>query len=251
MKVRTLVAPNPGPYTLDGTRTYVLGDSVVIDPGPEIGVHVEAILAAAPALASIFVTHRHRDHAPAAGSLRARTGAKLYAPASVVPVPDHSLRDGEVFPLAGTTLEAIATPGHTGEHFCFLTSEGDLFTGDTVLGEGTTTIFLPDGDMTAYLASLRRLRERTPRRIYPGHGPVREDAVALLDHYVAHRLSREGEIVAQLAVGAGDIPDLRRRIYPDLHPALHRAAELQIEAHLEKLAREGRARHAASAWSLT
>ena len=247
MKIQTVLAPNPGPYTLEGTRSYVIGDDAVVDPGPSIGLHVAALLAAAPAVTKIFITHRHPDHAPAAVELRARTGATMHAPAGV-PGVERELRDGETIELAGGTLEAIATPGHTGERFCFLTSDGDLFTGDTILGEGTTTIFPPDGDMGAYIESLRKLRARNPRVIYPGHGPIRKDAVALIDSYIKHRLEREGQILDALGSGPADVHALRHRVYPDLERSLHRAANLQIEAHLTKLAREGKVRQTAATW---
>lgn len=249
MKITALTAPNPGPYTLDGTKTYVLEGLAVVDPGPAVDSHVEAILAVAPGLRTIFVTHRHADHAPAAVPLRERTGARIVAPEKIVPAPDHPLRDGDRFEIASFTLEAIATPGHTAEHFCFLGSAGDLFTGDTVLGEGTTAIFPPDGDMGDYIASLRRLRGASPARIWPGHGPMREDAVALLDEYIEHRLAREREVLGALHQGIGDVARIREHIYPDLHPALSRAAELQIEAHLAKLASEGKARRMSDGWS--
>lgn len=248
MKIRTVLAPNPGPYTLEGTRSYVLGEDAIVDPGPSIGTHVRALVAAAPAVSKIFITHRHPDHAPAAADLRARTGATIYAPPGVQPEPDHVLRDGERISLADGTIEAIATPGHTGEHFCFLTSGGELFTGDTILGQGTTTIFPPDGDMGAYIESLRKLRARNPRVIYPGHGPIREDASELIDSYIEHRLDRERQVLGALAAGAADVHALRARVYPDLDRALHRAANLQIEAHLAKLAREGRVRQIAASW---
>ena len=249
MNVLALTAPNPGPYTLDGTRTYVIAGEAVVDPGPAVDSHVEAILAAAPDLRTIFITHRHADHAPAAVPLQERTGARIVAPQGVVPAADAPLRDGDRFEVAAFTITAIATPGHTAEHFCFLSSDGDLFTGDTVLGEGTTAIFPPDGDMGAYIQSLRRLRELAPARIWPGHGPMREDAVTLLDEYIEHRLAREREVLGALHQGLGEVPRIRERIYPDLHPALARAAELQIEAHLEKLASEGRARRVTDGWS--
>ncbi len=248
MNVRTILAPNPGPYTLEGTRSYVIAEEAIVDPGPAIGPHVKALLAAAPTVTKIFITHRHPDHAPAAEQVRKETGAAIYAPPGVEPAPDHVLRDGDTIPLAGGSLEAIATPGHTGEHFCFLTADGELFTGDTILGEGTTTIFPPDGDMGAYIDSLRKLRARDPRAIYPGHGPIREDAVALIDQYIEHRLGRERQILEALASGGGDVNALRERVYPDLHRALHRAANLQVEAHLAKLAREGRVRQTAATW---
>lgn len=248
MNVRTILAPNPGPYTLEGTRSYVVGDDAIVDPGPAIGPHVKSLLAAAPHVTKIFITHRHPDHAPAAEQLRAATGATIYAPPGVEPAPDHPVRDGETIRLASGSLEAIATPGHTGEHFCFLSSDRELFTGDTILGDGTTTIFPPDGDMAAYIASLRKLRAREPRIIYPGHGRIREDAVALIDAYIEHRLDRERQVIDALGSGGADVHALRARVYPDLHRALHRAANLQIEAHLAKLAKEGRVRQTGAIW---
>jgi hydroxyacylglutathione hydrolase len=134
----------------------------------------------------------------------------------------------------------IATPGHTNEHVCYLTAGGDLFTGDTVLGEGTTAIFPPDGHMGDYLRSLALLRSRNPKRIYPAHGPIREDAVALIDQYLAHRRERERQVLEAVENGATSIADMRKRIYPELDVRLHRAAEIQIEAHLIKLREEGR-----------
>jgi hydroxyacylglutathione hydrolase len=249
MNVRSILAPNPGPYTLEGTRCYLVGTDALVDPGPAIRTHVDALLAAAPNVTKIFITHRHPDHAPAAAALRERTGAVVYAPPGVEPAPDHAVRDGETIALAAGTIEAIATPGHTGEHVCYLTSDGELFTGDTILGEGTTTIFPPDGDMGAYIDSLRKLRARAPRVIYPGHGKTREDAVALIDSYIAHRLERERQILDALAAGPAEVNALRERVYPDLHRALHRAANLQLEAHLAKLAREGRVAQSGAVWA--
>lgn len=241
MQIRSITAPNPGPFTLDGTRTYLLGETAVIDPGPSIESHVEAIREAMPRLQTILITHRHGDHAPAAVPLQAATGARIFAPAGVLPEAlVERIAGGETIDVEGESIEVIATPGHTKEHVCFLTSEGDLFTGDTILGTGTTAIFPPDGHMGDYLASLARLRARHPRRIHPAHGPVREDAIALIDEYVAHRLEREGQLLDAIAGGASSIGELRRRIYPDLDERLHGAAEIQLTAHLIKLVEEGR-----------
>ncbi|HWW62493.1 MAG TPA: MBL fold metallo-hydrolase, partial [Thermoanaerobaculia bacterium] len=183
MNIRSITAPNPGPFTLDGTRTYLIDDTAVLDPGPAIESHVDAIRAAMPRLRTIFITHRHGDHAPAAVPLKRATGARIVAPRDVLDddAVDVRVRGGEVV----DELEVLATPGHTGEHVCYLTSTGDLFTGDTILGAGTTAIFPPDGNMADYIHSLRMLRARNPRRIYPAHGPVRDDAVALIDEYIA------------------------------------------------------------------
>jgi glyoxylase-like metal-dependent hydrolase (beta-lactamase superfamily II) len=231
MNIRSITAPNPGPFTLDGTKTYLVGETVVIDPGPNIASHVDAIRDAMPKLTTILITHRHADHAPAAVPLKHATGARIVAPRNVLPETDQVVDDGDF--VEG--LEVIATPGHTNEHVCFLTPEGNLFTGDTILGYGTTAIFPPDGDMRDYIASLRKLRSREPRRIFPAHGPVRDDAVALIDEYIAHRLDRERQIVAALREGARTIPETRQTVYPDLDVRLLRGAEVQIHAHLNKL----------------
>jgi glyoxylase-like metal-dependent hydrolase (beta-lactamase superfamily II) len=235
MNIRSIKAPNPGPFTLDGTKTYLVGEHVVIDPGPNIESHVEAIRTAMPALTTILITHRHADHAPAAIPLSHAARARIVAPRNVLEETDEIIAGGEV--IEG--LEVIATPGHTNEHVCFLSAEGDLFTGDTILGFGTTAIFPPDGNMADYLASLRKLRAREPKRIFPAHGPVRDDAVALIDEYIAHRLEREQQVIAALQAGARTIDEIRRVVYPDLDPRLHGGAEVQIQAHLIKLQADG------------
>ena len=240
MNIRSITAPNPGAFTLDGTRTYLLGNSAVIDPGPLIDSHVDAILESLPKLQTILITHRHADHAPAAVPLRERTGAKIIAPAGVLDDVDKVVKGGETVAIEDAALEVIATPGHTEEHVCYLTRDGDLFTGDTILGSGTTAIFPPDGSMRAYINSLRRLRAKNPKRIFPAHGPMRDDAVALIDEYITHRLERERQVVEALAAGAKTKEEIRRHIYRDLDERLHRAAEIQIEAHLIKLREEGR-----------
>jgi len=233
MNVRDIVAPNPGPFTLDGTRTYLIGESIVLDPGPAIDSHVRAILAAMPQLRTILITHRHGDHAPAAVPLWQATGARIAAPPGVLG-NDEGVADGDVV----DGLEVIATPGHTREHVCYLSPDGDLFTGDTILGSGTTTIFPPDGHMGDYIRSLRKLRARNPRRIYPAHGPTRDDAVALIDEYIAHRLERERQVIEAMP---GTVSAMRERIYPELDARLRQAAETQITAHLIKLMEDGRA----------
>jgi glyoxylase-like metal-dependent hydrolase (beta-lactamase superfamily II) len=236
MNIRSITAPNPGPFTLDGTRTWLLDDTAVIDPGPAIDSHIEAIRAALPKLDTIYITHRHPDHAPAALPLKRATGARIVAPRGVLDETDELVSDGDVI----GEIEVVATPGHTAEHVCYLTRDGDLFTGDTILGFGTTAIFPPDGHMGDYLRSLEKLRARNPRRIFPGHGPTRDDAVALIDEYIAHRLERERQVLDAIARGAATIPEMRVMIYPDLDERLHGAAEIQIRAHLIKLEEEGR-----------
>lgn len=239
--IRDVLAPNPGPFTLDGTRTWLLGARVMIDPGPDIASHVDALVDAQPGVTHILVTHRHADHAPAAISVARRTGARILAPKGVLnDAVDEQIGDGFTLEIESISIRAIATPGHTAEHVCFLTPDGDLFTGDTILGEGTTAIFPPDGDMGDYLGSLERLRALAPRRIYPAHGPVRDDAVAWIEHYIRHRREREAQIASALAAGPMDLRALRTAIYPDLHPALHGAAEGQMLAHVVHMSRDGR-----------
>jgi len=236
VNIRSITAPNPGPFTLDGTRTYLLGETIVIDPGPAIDAHVHAIAQAMPKLERILITHRHGDHAPAAVPLKQSTGAVIFAPAGVLDDVDHRVISGEMI----GDIEVIATPGHTAEHVCYLTAGGDLFTGDTILGSGTTVISPPDGNMRDYIESLRLLRSRHPRRIWPAHGPTRDDAVALIDEYIAHRLEREQQVLDALTAGAKTVEEIRRHVYTDLDERLYRAAEIQVEAHLIKLREEGR-----------
>ena len=242
MIIRDITAPNPGPFTLNGTRTYLLGESAVIDPGPAIDSHVDAIRESMPKLQTILITHRHGDHAPAAVPLKRLTGARILAPNGVLDdtLVDQRIAGGETIAVEDETLEVIATPGHTSEHVCFLTSTGDLFTGDTILGEGTTAIFPPDGSMRDYIASLRLLLTHNPKRIFPAHGPTRDDAATLIEQYIAHRLEREQQVLDALAAGATSAAAMRQRIYPELDPRLHGAAEIQIAAHLIKLVEDGR-----------
>ena len=238
MNIRSITAPNPGPFTLDGTRTYLLGETAALDPGPSIESHIDAIRAAMPRLDTILITHRHGDHAPAAVPLKQATGARIIAPRNVLDAVDQRVGGGEILHIDGADIEVIATPGHTNEHVCYLTPEGDLFTGDTILGAGTTAIFPPDGHMGDYIRSLRTLRARNPKRIHPAHGPTREDAVALIDEYIAHRLERERQVLDAIAAGAASVSELRARIYPALDDRLHGAAEIQLTAHLIKLREE-------------
>lgn len=244
MKIRSITAPNPGPFTLDGTRTYLLSNSTLIDPGPLIDSHIDAIMDAMPKLRTILITHRHADHAPAALPLKKRTGAKIFAPPGVLDdsLVERRLANGDFIDVGGQRLEVIATPGHTREHVCFVTDDRDLFSGDTILGSGTTAVFPPDGSMRDYIASLRLLRFRNPTTIYPAHGPTRRDAAELIDEYIAHRLEREIQVVDAIRGSATTIPEMRETIYSDLDPLLHDAAEMQIKAHLIKLIEEGKVR---------
>ncbi|MBW3563924.1 MAG: MBL fold metallo-hydrolase [Acidobacteria bacterium] len=247
--IRDIRADNPGPFTLDGTRTWIIGDAVIVDPGPADHRHVDALLEAVPDPEAILVTHRHADHAGAIPLLRSRVSAPVHAPEGAV-ADARVVRGGEFLELAGITIEVVATPGHTGEHVCYLTSRGELFTGDTILGAGTTTIFPPDGNMTDYLESLALLLSREPAVIYPGHGPARHDAIELIREYIEHREMRSREILDALKSGPAGVRALREAVYLDLDPRLHGAAETQIGAHLEDLERRGLVRRSNAEFEL-
>ena len=262
--VRRIVAPNPGPMTFKGTCTYVVGrDQVaVVDPGPDLPEHVDALLRALgdERVAQILVTHTHRDHSPAARLLQAATGAPIVgcgphvlarepavAEASAVRTsndldyrPDRLLRHGEVLQGAGFTLEAIATPGHTMNHLAFaLAGENVLFSGDHVMAWSTTVVVPPSGSMRAYRNSLELLRGRGETVYWPGHGgPVREPQ-RFLRALLHHRRQRDQAIVARLKAGDMTIPAIVARIYEGLDPRLTRAASLSLLAHLEEMMEKG------------
>ncbi|MDR7419882.1 MAG: MBL fold metallo-hydrolase [Armatimonadota bacterium] len=234
--VRRLVAPNPSPMTGAGTNTYVVGDPdvAVIDPGPDLAGHLDAIVAAARGrVTRILVTHDHPDHAEAAGPLSARTGAPVLTWAA-------GLRDGDVVHTGGTRLVAVHTPGHTRDHVCFLLVEdAALFSGDLVMSGSTVVIAPPEGDMAAYLASLERLRTMPLTRIYPGHGDPIDAPGQIITQYLHHRRLRERQILEALADRPARIPDLVARIYTEVSPALHGLAAQSVFAHLLKLKAEG------------
>ncbi|HEV3002448.1 MAG TPA: MBL fold metallo-hydrolase [Solirubrobacteraceae bacterium] len=219
-------AANPGPFTLGGTNTWLVGSDPcwVVDPGPALPGHVEAVAREAErrgGAAGIVLTHRHADHAEAAEAVAERTGARL-----------AEVTAGE---RAGP-LTAIATPGHTPDHLAFV-SGAVAFTGDAVLGEGSVFVL---GDLAAYLDALRALRDRGLSLLCPGHGPVVEDPRAKLDEYVAHRLERERRLLAALDAGARTVDAMLDAAWDDAPPALRLAAAATLRAHLEKLEQEGR-----------
>lgn len=244
MRIVRVLAPNPDVYTLEGTNTYVLGadPAIVIDPGPDDAGHLVEIERVAGTVGAIIVTHQHPDHAPGAAPLAARTGAPLYA--FRPPEGGELLRDGQTVRADGVALTAVHTPGHTPDHVALLLEDGPvLFTGDAVLGRGTSVIDPPEGDLAAYLRSLRRMRELAPRTIYPGHGPVVLDGVAKVDEYLAHREERERQVVVALGDGTGTVADLVDAIYADYPDAVKPLAARSVLAHLLKLEGEGRASH--------
>jgi glyoxylase-like metal-dependent hydrolase (beta-lactamase superfamily II) len=247
----TLVrAPNPSPMTLSGTNSYVLdcgdGTALVIDPGPAIQRHFAALVETAASqgcsITHIVLTHGHPDHASGARALAAKTGALVYAHPKCTVAHDADLPLEAGFAAGSITLGTIDAPGHTFDHVIFfLPEERALFTGDTILGEGTTVIAPPGGAMRPYQRTLARLASEfaQARTIYGGHGPVVYDAQAKIAEYIAHRSMREEQILGGLRAGDRTIPDLVRRIYSPQQSPLWGAMARQILAHLIALQSEG------------
>jgi len=234
-----VTADNPGPFTLQGTNTWLVGRDpcFVVDPGPLMEAHVQRVLADARdrgGIGGIAVTHDHLDHVGAGAELRERAGG--------VPVgaarwegADVRLSDGDEF----GPLHTLATPGHASDHLAFVAG-GACFTGDAVLGEGSVFVWPDPGALRSYLDALGRLRALELTVICPGHGPVVLDPAAKLDEYVAHRLERERRLVAALDAGLRTADELLDRVWSDAPAALRPAATVTLAAHLDKLDEEGR-----------
>ena len=259
--IRRVIARNPGPFTYTGTGVYIVGSGevAVIDPGPEIAEHLDALLAVlgGERVTHILVTHHHLDHSPLARPLADLTGATIYGRAAPTDHgeahagleegadgrfrPDVELADGQILSGPGWTLEAIATPGHTSNHVCFgLKEENALFCGDHIMGWSTTVITPPDGDMGDYFASLEKVRARSFDTLWPTHGaPVRE-VEPFIDAYIAHRRAREVQILDALAAGHTRIKAMVPVLYAAVDPRLHPAAAMSVLAHMQQLVREGR-----------
>ena len=265
-----LLAHNPSPYTYTGTQTYFAGAGeavVVIDPGPDIPEHVDAIVAAAGGrrIAAIACTHTHRDHSPAARLLQAATGAPVIGCAalaleSVGPradasfdgdyAPDRVLADSEAIEFGhGERLVAVATPGHTSNHLCYA-YRGALFTGDHVMGWSTTVVVPPDGDMGLFMASLNMLRERDDRIFYPAHGAPVTNTKQFLRGLIGHRMQREKQILRLVGEGVAAIEEIVARAYPGLDPRLIPAAGGSVWAHLMDLERRGMVTSDGETWTL-
>ena len=257
--IRRVVANNPGPFTFLGTGTYIVGQGevAVIDPGPDMGDHLEALLAATQGetITTILTTHTHADHSPLAHPLAERTGATIYGRAAPgaggvslkieedhdgLFRPDIEVADGQRIQGHGWTLEAVATPGHISNHVCYaLAEENALFSGDHVMGWSTTVISQPDGDMTDYYASLDKVAARNFAILWPTHGPPITDVPPFLAAYKAHRLDRERQILEQIAAGRGRIRDMVPVMYAAVDPKLHPAAAGSVYSHLIHLERQG------------
>ena len=281
--VRRVLAPNASPYTYTGTQTWIVGsgsDVAIIDPGPvgsglSIGDpadirgegHVDAILRAIDGkkVAAIMCTHTHRDHSPAAAPLKAATGAPIIGCAPLVLKddgpradsafdpdyrPDRILADGDTVAGDGWTIQAVTTPGHTSNHICYaLVESGALFTGDHVMKWSTSVVSPPDGDMSAYMASLQKLYTREDRIYYPAHGPAVENPRQLVRGMIGHRRQRERQILKLLEAGEGHIPDMVAAMYKGLDPRLTGAAGRSVLAHLVDLQNQGRAMMTEGHWS--
>jgi glyoxylase-like metal-dependent hydrolase (beta-lactamase superfamily II) len=259
--IRRVVANNPGPFTYLGTGTYIIGkgEVAVIDPGPDMADHLDALMAAleGETVTHILVTHHHTDHSPLARPLHEKTGAKIYGCAvgakagdsAVITEAGHDLDfspdidicgGGAVFEGPGWTLEAIATPGHTSNHICFaLKEENALFSGDHIMGWSTTVVSPPDGDMTAYMNSLDKVKALDFDILWPTHGPPVRDVAPFIDAYIAHRRAREAQVLKALADGHGRIKDMIPTLYAEVDKRLWPAAARSVLGHMIDLVRRG------------
>lgn len=241
-----ILAPNPGPMSLDGTNSYVVRapasqGAVVVDPGPLDEAHLQALAAAGP-VELILITHRHADHTAGSNRLHRLTGAPVRA---ADPVHCHGsgtpLQDGEVLSAAGVDIRVVATPGHTSDSVCFHLpgdgAHGSVLTGDTILGRGTTMLDYPDGTLADYLASLDRLEALGPATVLPAHGPVLPSLVEIARAYRSHRLDRLEQVRTALDILGRDATarDVAGAVYSDVDPSVRRAAETSVAAQLHYL----------------
>jgi glyoxylase-like metal-dependent hydrolase (beta-lactamase superfamily II) len=260
--VHRFVAPNPGPKTLQGTNSYVVGRRQVylIDPGPDDAEHladmVDWIHRTGRSAHGILLTHGHPDHAMGAAALSVALSVPIWAadtePYPLYAAPAHDrLPADAAMTVATDRLRAIPTPGHTPDSVSyFLEGAGILFTGDTILGQGSTIIAPPEGDMTAYMASLHLLQRLPARLLAPGHGPTVVEAGAKIHEYIEHRRARESQLVTALAGGSSTVPSLVARLYADTPPELRALAEGSITAGLQKLESEKVVQQDGEFWSL-
>ena len=258
--IRRVTAKNPGPFTYMGTGTYIVGrgEVAVIDPGPDMDDHLQAILAAIEGerVSHILITHHHLDHSPLARALSKATGAQVWGRAVKTPIiedavkleagydhfiPDIPVSGGEVFEGKEWTLEAIHTPGHTSNHICYaLAEENALFSGDHIMGWSTTVITPPDGDMGDYLRSLDLVKARTFATVWPTHGPPIREVEPFIAAYIDHRRDRERQILERLAAGDNRIKAMVPTIYAGVDPRLHAPAAHSVLAQMIELVKSGR-----------
>jgi glyoxylase-like metal-dependent hydrolase (beta-lactamase superfamily II) len=265
--IARVLAHNPSAFTYYGTQTYLVGTNevAVIDPGPDLPEHVEALERAIGGrpVTAIMCTHTHRDHSPASRPLAERTGAPIIgcAPLALETVgpradasfdgdyqADRILADGEAVEVDGGAITAVATPGHTSNHLCFAYG-GALLTGDHVMGWSTTVVVPPDGDMAEYMRSLEKLRKREDRTYYPAHGPAVTNPQQYVRHLTGHRMQREKQILTLVGEKPRPIPDIVANAYPGLDPRLVPAAGGSVFAHLLDLQRRGLVKREGEAWT--
>lgn len=265
--IARVLARNPSPFTFTGTESYLIGERelAVIDPGPGLAEHIEALVKAIAGrpVAAILCTHTHRDHSPAARPLAEATGAPIVGCAPLALreagpradasfdsdyAPDRVLGDGEAIEVDRHRLTALATPGHTSNHLCFAYRDA-LFTGDHVMGWSTTVVIPPDGDMGAYMASLEKLRQRSDRIYYPAHGEAVTNPQQLLRGMIGHRMQRERQILRLVEERACAIPEIVAEAYPGLDPPLAAAAGASVLAHLLDLERRGLVQRHGEIWN--
>lgn len=248
--VRRIVAPNPSMMTGPGTNTYLVGidEIVVIDPGPDVDAHLDAIAGCGgDRIRWIACTHTHEDHSPGVAGLKERTGAEVLAfDARDGLEIDRAMGDGDLIEATEFVLRAVHTPGHASNHLCFLLEqERMLFSGDHIMEGSTVVIAPPDGDMGAYLRSLQRLTALRPRlrSIAPGHGHLIETPAAKIEEYLTHRLAREAQVIAALASsGTTTIEAIVKELYADVPEELHVMAGYSVWSHLLKLVEDGKAK---------
>ena len=251
MNISRIRAPNPGPFTGAGTNSYVVeagGEAVIIDPGPEIEDHLDAIRTAVGTLTvvGVLVTHHHLDHSPAANPMAHEYGVSSYGFGSYGGFQAISkVADGDGVHVGTEVIGVLHTPGHTPDSMCYAVDDG-VFTGDTIKS-GTTVVV---EDMSAYMTTLHRLVELAPARIFPGHGDVIDDPQAVLAEYISHRQQREQQVMAALAAGAATTVEVVAAVYPDLDPALVPLATQSADAHLRKLVADDVATSAGDGWAL-
>ena len=239
-----ITAPNPGPKTLGGTNCYLVGTTslILVDPGPNMPGYLAELaryVNSVGKIEAIWLTHGHPDHASGAPTMAQLLGVAVFAsrPGDFA----MALKPGDAIRLGDFTLSVVSAPGHSIDHLCFfLEPRRILFSGDAILGSGSTLIALPEGNMVDYMATLNRLHSLEPALIAPGHGPLVKDPRAKIDEYIAHRLSREVELLLALADGPLTIPELVAKVYEDMEPEVHRLAELSVGAQLAKLSHEDR-----------
>jgi glyoxylase-like metal-dependent hydrolase (beta-lactamase superfamily II) len=240
-----VLAPNAGPMTLDGTNTWVLREpgasrSVVVDPGPLDDAHLDTVANLAGRVGIVLLTHGHLDHSEGARAFAERVGCGIRALDPQHRLGAEGLGDGDVVEVDSLEVRVVGTPGHTSDSLSFVVpADSAVLTGDTVLGRGTTVVAHPDGQLGAYLGSLRRLRDLADKSeidiVWPGHGPVLRDALGVLDYYLRHRAERLDQVRAAVAAGAVEPMDVVRTVYADVDPQLWPAAELSVRAQLDYL----------------